>query len=270
MISWPCTLEESGLLEKGQLYRDALVALSWSGIPFLVGGAFALKHYTGIIRDTKDFDIFVRPEDLDAILDLFESVGYRTERTFPHWLGKAISQDHVIDIIFNSGNGLSKVDDTWFRYAPEGELLGVKVLFCPAEETIHSKAFIMERERYDGADVIHILRACGVELNWERLLERFGPHWQVLLSYIILFGFVYPAERDDIPGWVTRELLSRFERSLSVVPPDDKVCRGTIISHTQYRVDVDCWNYKDGRLVPEGNLTRENIDHMTHMFKDKK
>ena len=31
----------------------------------------------------------------------------------------------------------------------------------PAEEIIWTKAFIMERERYDGADVAHILRACA-------------------------------------------------------------------------------------------------------------
>jgi hypothetical protein len=33
----------------------------------------------------------------------------------------------------------------WARY-------DVPVIFCPPEEMIWSKAFVMERERYDGAD----------------------------------------------------------------------------------------------------------------------
>jgi hypothetical protein len=32
----------------------------------------------------------------------------------------------------------------------------------------------MERERFDGADVAHIILAYGDRLDWRRLLERFG------------------------------------------------------------------------------------------------
>src|SRR5437899_2577696 len=92
------------------------------------------------------------------------------------------------------------------------EVLGVPVRLCPAEEIIWSKAFIMERERYDGNDVAHLLRARGCALDWDRLLRRFDGHWRVLLSHIVLFGFIYPAERAAIPARVeearvlTREL----------------------------------------------------------------
>ena len=60
----------------------------------------------------------------------------------------------------------------------------------------------MERERYDGADVAHLLRAHGDRLDWPRLLRRFGPHWRVLLSHLVLFGFIYPGERALVPAWV--------------------------------------------------------------------
>ena len=53
----------------------------------------------------------------------------------------------------------------------------------------------MERERYDGADIAHLLRARADQLAWRRLLRRFGPHWRVLLGHLVLFGFVYPGER---------------------------------------------------------------------------
>ena len=58
------------------------------------------------------------------------------------------------------------VDDLWFTHAAPGRVLGVPVLLCPPEEMIWSKAFIMERERYDGADVAHLILACGRELDW--------------------------------------------------------------------------------------------------------
>ena len=54
----------------------------------------------------------------------------------------------------------------------------------PPEEMIWSKAFVQERERYDGADVIHLLRELGPTLDWPRLLMRFGDRWRVLLSFI--------------------------------------------------------------------------------------
>ena len=45
------------------VYREALICLQEAKIPFLVGGAFALESYTGLVRRTKDLDLFVRPAD---------------------------------------------------------------------------------------------------------------------------------------------------------------------------------------------------------------
>src|SRR5207245_10103872 len=42
-------------------YQGVLEAAKGSGIPFLIGGGFALGYYTGIERYTKDLDIFVTP-----------------------------------------------------------------------------------------------------------------------------------------------------------------------------------------------------------------
>ena len=42
---------------------------SFSGIDldFLVGGAYPFVHYTGIGRDTKDLDLFIRRADWDKV-----------------------------------------------------------------------------------------------------------------------------------------------------------------------------------------------------------
>ena len=39
-------------------FQDALRMLDAARIPFLVGGAYAAHVYTGIHRNTRDFDVF--------------------------------------------------------------------------------------------------------------------------------------------------------------------------------------------------------------------
>ena len=90
--------------EAREFYVQTLTALNASGIPFLVGGAYALERYTGIERHTKDFDLFLRQDDRDRILRTLDEQGCRTEVTFPHWLAKAYRGDHFFDLIFSSGN----------------------------------------------------------------------------------------------------------------------------------------------------------------------
>src|SRR5262249_4083167 len=176
-------------------YIDALRRLQATNIPFLIGGAFAFSYHARVPRDTKDIDIFVKPEDCPSVLETFERLGYRTEVPFPHWLGKIHRDEHFVDIIFSSRNGLPRVDAPWFDQASKTHVLGVIVRVSPVEEMIWSKAFIQERERFDGADIVHLLRELGPSLDWPRLLMRFGDYWRVLLAHLIMFGFVYPDKR---------------------------------------------------------------------------
>ncbi len=240
-------------------YVRAIRTLSNARVGFLVGGAYALARHTGIARPTKDFDIFLRPEDRDRALAAFDAAGYRTEVTYTHWLAKAYHGEFFIDLVYGSGNASGTVDDGWFAHATDSELFGEPVKVCPPEEAIWSKAFIMERNRYDGADVAHILLALGDRLNWPRLLDRFGPNWRVLYSHLVLFGFVYPAERDRVPDWVVRELTYRFQDDLNAPPPADRVCQGTLLAATQYIPDVERWGYSDARVAPYGPLTPEQV-----------
>ncbi|MBI5471630.1 MAG: hypothetical protein HY961_04735, partial [Ignavibacteriae bacterium] len=180
--------------EARMFYRKALDLLNANDIAFLVGGAYALQRYAGIVRSTKDFDIFVKPEDCERALNLFAPRGYRTEIPFPHWLGKIYDGEYVVDVIFGSGNGTTSIDEDWFRYAVDDVVLETTIKLVPPEEMIYSKAYVMERERYDGADVNHIIRATGEKMDWRRLLMRFGSDWKVLLNHLVLFDFVYPSE----------------------------------------------------------------------------
>jgi hypothetical protein len=244
-------------------YRRTLDSLQATAIPFLIGGAYAFGTYTGIERHTKDLDIFIRRDDYQQVMAALAAEGYATELTFPHWLGKAFSGDDFIDVIFNSGNGISPVDDEWFAHAVEGHVLGRSVKLCAPVELIWAKAFIMERERYDGADVAHILRAQNAQLDWPRLLRRFGDRWRVLLSHLVLFGFIYPDEQAEIPAWVMDDLLDRLKTERSQPAPANHVCQGTFLSRAQYLIDIARWGYRDGRRLPDGTMSDQDIAHWT-------
>lgn len=243
-------------------YLGALDTLEQANIPVLVGGAYALAHYTGIVRHTKDFDLFLRADDARRALDLFASRGMRTELTFPHWLGKVRHGEDFVDLIFSSGNGLVPVDDDWFKYAVEGTAFGRSVRLCPAEEIIWSKGFIMERERFDGADVNHLLRARAEQLDWPRLVRRFGAHWRLLFTHLVLFGYVYPAERERIPASVMEELCVRLVSELRN-PAAEAVCQGTVLSREQYLIDINEWGYADARLRPRGAMNGTDVARWT-------
>jgi hypothetical protein len=246
--------------QRTAFYREAIEAMGAANIPFLIGGAFALKHHTGIKRDTKDLDIFVLPADCPRALDLFSSRGFQTELTAEHWLGKVWGPEvSLVDVIFGSGNGLCVVDEPWFDNAARDSLFDTPVLVCPPEEMIWSKGFIMERDRFDGADIAHLIRALGPSLDWARLLRRFDDHWHVLLTHLLLFNFSYPNERAAVPASVMRHLLARAESEVESAPSSAKVCRGTLLSREQYQPDICDWDYQDARLPPWGNLTPQKI-----------
>ena len=248
-------------------YREAMDVLSRAGVPFLVGGAFAFIHQAGIDRSTKDLDIFVRPGDVNRLLAACASAGYDADLVFSHWLAKIRTTSGFIDVIFSSGNGVAVVDEGWFEHATEREVLGVTVKVAPAEESIWSKAFVMERERYDGADVAHIILAHGERLDWRRLIDRFAQHWRVLLSHLVLFGFIYPSARSQVPGWVLEELVQRLSAEMDEPDTEEPVCYGTLLSWSQYLGDVLGGSYRDARIRPYGNLTAEEVARWTSAEK---
>jgi hypothetical protein len=251
------------------LYRLGLQDLQRSGVPFLVGGAFALESYTGLVRRTKDLDVFALREDVDGLMRFLAAAGYETEVRFPHWISKAHKGGHVIDIIFGSGNGICAVDQKWFGAAPTATIMGERVRLVPAEEMIWSKAFIMERERYDGADIARLLHARCEKLDWGRLLWRFDRQWRVFLSHLVLFGFVYPGRRLQIPHWLMRELMHRLDMEMQTLSSDRDVCQGTLLSWGQYLDHIERGDYKDARHSPRGSLTAGETKFVTERFQEE-
>ncbi|WP_394836969.1 nucleotidyltransferase family protein [Pendulispora rubella] len=258
----------SHVLVSEAFYARVLGDLTHANVPFLAGGSYALMQYCHLFRKTKDLDLFVRRRDLEAVLGVLRGSGCWTEVPFPHWLAKAHQDGQFVDIIFNSGNGLTAVDDDWFEHATSTTLFGVDVLLCPMEETIWSKSFVMERERFDGADIAHLIVAQGHRLDWERLLRRFASRWPVLLGHLIFYGFIYPDE-PTVPEWVMEELFRRAREDVALrhaVRTQRRMCRGTLLSREQYLPDLGR-GFLDARLPPYGTMSAHTIAIWTEAIR---
>jgi len=239
------TIADDQNTQARNFYKEAIALLHESDAEFMVGGGFASFHYTGIQRAVKDLDVFCKPSEYPKILKFFGEKGYRTELTDVRWLAKVFKDEHFMDIIFDTANSICRVDDLWYEHATLGEFAGIPVRMIPVEELIWCKIYVQNRERFDGADVNHLILKCGRQMDWKRLLSRLDQHWHLLLSQILIFQFVYPADYPEIvPRWLFDELMSRAHDQYELPPAQERVCRGPIIDQTQYSVDIKEWNYK--------------------------
>lgn len=226
-------------------YRDALRELVRSNVPFLVAGSYAVSAYTGITRATKDLDVFCKAGDYPRLLAHFQRCGYAVTVEDELWIAKVHSGIHYLDVIFASPNGGMPVTDEWIRDARAADVFGTRVQIIGPTELLWSKSFIQQHDRYDGADVAHLILKAHDDIDWRRLLSCMEAHWEVLLSHLIMFRWVYPSERNCVPSWLMHELLDRLRVQLELPPSKRRICRGGMLAPADYRIDVEEWGFAD-------------------------
>jgi hypothetical protein len=231
--------------EAETFYAESLKLLAESGIPFLLSGTYAVTAYTGITRPTKDLDVFCKAGDYPKILAYFQDRGYRTDVEDERWIAKVWQGRYFFDVIFAMSNGTAPITEEWFVDNDEIEVYGSKAKITPPTELILSKLFIQDRYRFDGADVAHVLLKAHDRIDWQRLMRYTEPYWEVLLSHLINFRFIYPTERDAIPRDIMDELTSRLHAQVGLPAARVKVCRGRLFSPRDYVTDITEWGFAD-------------------------
>jgi hypothetical protein len=219
-----------------QVFQRALKALKAKRARFIVAGAFATNHHTGIWRNTKDLDVFCEPAWADRVIDILGDAGFDAYVVERHWLGKAEAEGCCVDAIWGGGNWCTFIDEHWFSHAEKGNILGEECLIAPAEDIILSKAWVAGRERYDGADICHLIHGKGPKFDWDDLLARFGDHWQLLLQYLVLYRFVYPDDRDLVPAKLIHDLAARIGTDAELA--DGLHFRGPLVDRYAYLHDL--------------------------------
>jgi hypothetical protein len=241
------------------VYRRALEALNAAGVPFVVAGAYAIYEHTGIYRKTKDLDLFFVPTTVVAAARVLREAGFVMRLEESHWLAKATMGEYFVDLIYGMGNGVAFIDDEWIRHSKGGILAACQVQIAPPEELVWHRLFIGERHRHDMSDIVHLILAGGEVFDWERLLSRTGEHWPLLLSQILMFSYVYPAYRSNVPGWVIERLLERARAETGRDEGETDFTRGPLISKFSFTIDIREWGFnspreelvRQARRVPE-------------------
>ncbi len=225
-------------------------------IPFAVSGAFALHRHTGIWRDTKDLDLFLPAAEVAPALCLLRSDGFLTDVPDPVWLAKARRGEYFVDLITGMSNGVVRVDHSWISRARHAQIFGVSARVLAPEELIASKVFVTRRERFDGADICHVIYGTRGRFDWERLLDLLGEHWQMLYWYLVLYHYIYPADSGCVPGEIWEELQQRFKVELA--HPNAAIgFRGSLIDEYMFNIDVTEWGMRN--ILDERRQTAERI-----------
>lgn len=222
------------------MFIEVLTLFSAHHIPFAVSGAFALHQHTGIWRDTKDLDVFLAHEEVPRALSVLGAEGFETEICDPVWLCKARRGEYFVDLITGMSNAVILVDRDWIENASGADVLGVPVKVLAAEELIASKVFVTRRERFDGADIVHVIYGTAGKLNWTRVLNLLGEHWMILLWVLVLYQYVYPAHSELVPRELWNDLLSRMRNDLDHPDPNAPF-RGSLIDENMFAIDAKEW-----------------------------
>jgi hypothetical protein len=188
---------------------------------------------------------------------VLEQAGFEIEVRDTSWLAKAWKKDQFIDLIFGTGHGQLPIDDSSFADSKREKVLGIETNLIPIEEMIASAMFIAGRNRFDGGEVVHLIRSSKGKLNWQRILERLAANRELLLWHSILFDYIYPGHSNYLPQDLLVELFEEVrERWETEKRRDLRAFRGTILDPYSYTVDVKDWGYED-RRTKEALVTKE-------------
>lgn len=226
--------------EQAGLFREVLTALENRRIPYAVSGAFALRQHTGICRFTKDLDLFLTAETSKCAFAYLREQGFECEVHDPVWLAKARKGEFFVDLITGMSNGVIVVEDSWIQRSRPAVIHGVRTRVLAPEELVASKLFVDKRERFDGADIAHVIYGTYGSFDWDREMELVGEHWEMLLWSLILFHYVYPAQAHYVPDRIWQELLRRFQRALLHRDPRASF-RGSLVDERMFAIDVNEW-----------------------------
>jgi hypothetical protein len=226
--------------EQQLLFREILVLFEQHHLPFAVAGAFALREHTGICRDTKDLDLFLTSHHVDAALNLLQGEGFQCETCDPVWLFKAHRNGFFVDLITGMSNAAIIVEDSWIQRSRPALIHGVHTRVLAAEELLASKLFVTRRERFDGADIAHIIYGTRGRLDWQRVFDLAGENWEILFWALVLFRYCYPAQTQLVPARVWNDLIDRFVKAVSHSDPSAKF-RGSLIDDKMFAIDVNEW-----------------------------
>ncbi|WP_127504498.1 nucleotidyltransferase [Actinoplanes solisilvae] len=155
-------------------------ALKSAGIPFALGGSFAVYAHGGHSSD-HDVDFLLREEDRDQALDELAKVGFRTEQPPEDWLVKVFDEDRMVDLIYRPVETpvtLETLADT--------EQISVEAIYMPvisATQLMVHKLLSYSQHYCDFATGLPVARSLREQIDWPRVRRetRKSPYAEAFL-----------------------------------------------------------------------------------------
>jgi hypothetical protein len=202
--------------EQWTVYRRVIDRAAERKIRFAVGGGLAFSHYANRWRNTKDIDLYILPEDRDAMIAAIADAGltdyFEVHSYDRNWIYRSHDDaGNIVDIIWQMANYRTRVDDQWLSRGETVLIRETTIRMLPVEELIWSKLYVLQRDRCDWGDLLNLLFARGPSLDWDHLIDRVGEDRRVLAAVMELFAWACPGRAAAVP--------MRAWDALNVSPP---------------------------------------------------
>ncbi len=191
-------------------YEPVLQEAEQLALPFAIGGGIAFSLYSGRWRNTRDIDLFVRPHDRQAFIDLITRHGFEDyfdrDSYDRSWIYRGYQHGAIIDIIWEMANHRALVDDDWIEGGAAFVANGIPLRLIPPEQLIFAKLYVMQRERCDWPDLLSVLNTQAHQLDWNHLIDIVGDDRSLLCGLLCTFGWLCPDTARQTPAEVWQRL----------------------------------------------------------------
>lgn len=186
-----------------QLYRPVLEQAVQDNLPFAIGGGIAFSLYSRRWRNTRDIDLFVRPDDRESFITLLTQHGFEDyfsrESYDRSWIYRGYQDGAIIDIIWQMANHRAVVDDAWIKGGATFVADGVSLRLISPEALIFAKLYVMQRERCDWPDLLSVLHSQADVLDWDHLVRWVGDDLPLLTGLLCVYRWLCPENARRIP-----------------------------------------------------------------------
>lgn len=180
-----------------EVLHDCVRVMAESGLPHAFMGGLASTIY-GRERHTHDLDLFVRPADAEATLEVLAAAGYRTERSNPDWIYKAEKKGLLVDVIYRGTDG-AEFDQEMERHVRRVEFEGIVLPIVSPEDLMTLKlAAFREDTARQWYDCLALLEAQPMDWDYLCARARRRPHRTLsLLVFAAGEGLEVPVRAID-------------------------------------------------------------------------
>jgi hypothetical protein len=213
--------------EQWTVYRDAIACVRKTGLPFMLGGGFALAAYTGRWRNTKDIDFYVLPGQRRSFIDAITNAGftdYYDQWAYDRgWIYRGFRDGTIVDLIWSMANRRAEAQPSWFEHAREIVVRDEPLKLIAPEELLWCKMYVMQRDHSDWPDVLNLLYAVGPDMDWTRVLDNVREDLPVLRAILMIFGWLCPSRAAEFPQSLKRRLNLAPAHSIATEEEDRRI-----------------------------------------------